>query len=203
MAAGDLTSLANVRLHMGLDSTQTDFDTLLTALVTQASTAIKRYCGREFAPQTSAGTDRIFQYTGGGYLSFAPYDATTVTAVAIDTETSSSTTLTADTDYFLLPRNADDSVYTGMEIRGFRPAIRSSRHETKTWREVTVTGTWGFASVPGDVELAANILVAWWYANQSTEASAQLGDMGTRFGPVLWPSSVRALLDHWRVIGFA
>jgi len=200
VAAGDLTSLANVRLHMGLDSAQTDFDTLLTALVTQASTAIKRYAGREFAPQTSAGTARVFRYEGGGYLSFAPYDATTITAVAIDTDTSSSTSLTLDTDYFLWPVNKNDTVWTGMQIRGFSVPSRTSSHEYKPYREITITGTWGFAAVPGDVELAANILVKWWYEQQTTTPGGQLGDLSSRFGPVLWPTAVRQLLDHWRVV---
>lgn len=188
---------------MGLDASQTDFDTLLTTLVTQASVAIKRYCGREFAPATSSGTARKFRYEGGGYLSLAPYDAQAVTSVVIDTDTTSTTTLVVNQDYYLLPLNQNDGVYTGVQIRGYEPRSYTSSVNVKPFRQITITGTWGFSSVPDDVALAANILVKWWYENQSAASGSQLGELSDRFGPVLWPTAVRQLLDHWRVVGIA
>lgn len=205
MAAGDLTTLAEVRAFMRLsDSSQTDMDSELTALITQTSSAIKRYTMREFAPQTAAGVARKFRYYGGGALWFSsegPYDAAAVTAVTIDSETSSPVTLTADSDYFLFPRNAHNGVYEGMELRGLSPAGRSSAVDYRPWRQVTVTGTWGFASVPADVNLAAQMQVAYLYRQHSTVPGRDLSGEGERFGPMAWAPGVIQLLSPWRIYG--
>lgn len=205
MSAGDLTTLAKVRQFLGKPadtSTQTGDDALLTALIGQASKAIHSYTGREFAPLSTASQTRVFSYYGGGRLYFTPYDASTISSVTIDTETDTSTTLTVDEDYFLFPRNAPAGVYEFMELRGCEPGRRTSASVNRPWREVTVVGTWGFASVPADVELAANMQVAFLFRNHSTIPGSDTGDQGTRFGPVNLASGVMQLLAPYRVIGF-
>lgn len=203
MAAGDLTTLASVREFLRLsDSTQTDMDALLTTFVGQASKAIHKYTGREFAPLSTASQQRIFAYRGGGRLYFTPYDLSAATLVQIDTDTDTATTLTADDDYFLFPRNAIDGVYEYMELRGFEPAARMSGNAVKPWREVTITGTWGFSAVPADVKTAANMLVAFWYRQHSALSGVDLAGEGDRFGPVNLPSGVMQLLAPYRVVGF-
>lgn len=204
MAAGDLTTKAEVRKYLNLSSGQTDLDTLIDALITQASVQIKRYCGREFAPQTSS-TARKFRYYGGGYLHFSPYDldATTAPTVQIDTDEASPTTLTVNEDYYLLPINADDGVYTCMELRGIRVASRSSRHDYSPSRQFTITGVWGFDSVPSDVALAANIQVGWLLRTHSTMPSHELSDDTDRSpNPRALGPGVPGLLNHWKVTGF-
>jgi hypothetical protein len=186
------------------DSSQTDMDTELTALITQASAAIKRYTQREFAPQTAAGVARKFRYYGGGALWFSSegaYDAAAVTAVSIDTETSSPLALTVDEDYFLFPRNAPNGVYEGMELRNMSPQGRHSGVDYRPWRQVTVTGTWGFASVPDDVELAAQMQVAYLYRQHSSVPGRDLSGEGERFGPMAWAPGVVQLLAPYRIYG--
>jgi uncharacterized phiE125 gp8 family phage protein len=203
VAAGDLTTLASVREFLRLsDATQTDMDALLTTFVGQASKAIHRHTGREFAPLSTASQTRIFAYHGGGRLYFSPYDLRAATSVQIDTDGDSPTTLTADSDYFLFPRNANDGVYEWMELRGFEPSARASNNALKPWREVTIIGTWGFDAVPADVKTAANMLIAFWYRQHSALSGVDLAGEGDRFGPVTWPTAVRQLLDPYRVVGF-
>ena len=204
MAAGDLTTLAEVRAFLRLsDPSQTDMDTLLTALITQASAAIKRYTMREFTA-TASGTARKFRYFGGGTLWFhseGPYDLQSASSVTIDSETASPQTLTVDEDYFLVPRNAPLGVYEGMELRNLAPYGRSSANDYRPWRQVTVTGTWGMASVPDDVELACQMQVAYLYRQHSTVPGRDLGGEGERFGPMMWAPGVVQALSPYRVIG--
>lgn len=199
MAAGDLTTLASVREFMNLSSGQTATDVSLGSLVTQASAAICRYAGREFAPASSAATARKFRYEGGGYLFFAPYDLQTTTLVRIDTEGAAPTDLTAADDYVLLPLNAPQGVYTHMEMRNLGPASQTSARDYTPSRQITITGTWGFSTVPDDVKLAANITCAWLMRNHAAMPGKDLGVDADRFGPAALPSSVKRLLEHYTV----
>lgn len=203
MAAGDLTDLASVRAFLRItDAAQTGSDTLLTALIAQASRAIHKHTGREFAPLETGSQTRVFAYHGGGRMYFTPYDARSVTSVEIDTDGDNPTALTVDEDYYLFPRNAPDGVYEHMELRGCEPARKTSANPVRPWREVTVVGTWGFAAVPADVKTAANMLVAFWYRQHSTVPGNTLAGEGDRYGPVSWPSGVLQLLASYRVVGF-
>ncbi len=203
MAAGDITTLEDVRSFLRItDAEQTGSDTLLSSLITQASRAIHRHTAREFVATETGSQTRVFAYYGGGRLYFTPYDLREVTTVEIDTDSSTGTTLTEGSDFFLFPRNAPDGVYEYMELRGYEPATKTSDNVTKPWREVMVTGTWGFESVPEDVVAAAHMLIAFWYRQHSTVPGNTLAGEGDRYGPVSWPSGVLQLLSPYRVIGF-
>jgi hypothetical protein len=80
--------------------------------------------------------------------------------------------------------------------------LKENADKLKPWREVTVTGTWGFAAIPADVVAAANMLVAFWWRNQSTVPGQSLNGEGDRYGPVSMPSAVLQILAPYRVIGF-
>jgi len=204
VAAGDLTTLASVREFLRItDAAQTSSDTLLSSFITQASRAIRTHCGQEFAPENTGSLTRSFAYYGGGRLFVAPYTLRSVTSVQIDTDTDSPTTLTEDSDFFVFPRGGGyDGVYEHLELRGFEPARRMSSNAIRPWREVSITGTWGFDEVPGDVGVAANMLVAWWMRQHSSVPGNMLEGEGDRYGPVAWPSGVLSLLAPYRVVGF-
>lgn len=201
MATGDLTILSAVREHLQLVSGQTDQDALIGTLITQASRMIGRYTGRQFAA-TAAGTTYKFKYDGQGHLAFTPYDLQSATLVQIDSDTATPTTLVAATDYYLMPLNADDGVYTSMQIRNYSPPLKSSTIDYQPFRQVSITGTWGFAAVPSDVALACNMLVGWLMRNQSTIPAQGMESLGDRFGPVAWPTAVRQLLQTYTAYGF-
>jgi hypothetical protein len=205
VAAGDLTTLADVRQFVGKPSDsaeQTEDDALLMALIAQASKAIHRYTGREFASTATDPATRVFAYHGGGRLYLTPYDLRSVTSVQIDTESDNPFTLTADADYFLFPRNAPDGVYEWLELHDLEPASKTSANQTKPWREVEITGTWGFESVPDDVKLAANMQVAFLWRQHSTVPGNDLAGEGDRFGPVNLCSGAMQLLAPYRVVSF-
>jgi hypothetical protein len=203
VAAGDLTTLASVREFLRIPTAQTDADALLTTLIAQASSVIEQYTSREFAPESTGSQTRTFQYHGGsGILYLIPWDLRSVTLMQIDTETDSPQTLTADEDYFLMPRRAPGGVYEYVELRGLAAGSRAAGAALKPWREVEITGTWGYSAVPDAVKLAANMLVAFWWRQHSAVPGRELAGEGDRFGPVNMPSGVMQLLAPYRVVGF-
>lgn len=199
MAAGDLTTTAAVRSFLQKRNDDTDQDAIIADLITRASTAISRYCTREFAPKVDASTARTFEYAGSGLLSLAPYDARTVTQVRIDTDEASPTTLTSS-DYRLAPYPARDGVYTHLRLSPF-VLVSTSRFVS---RLVEVTGTWGFASVPVDVEEACIVTAAEWtrrlVAGRAAFPADEGGD-GPRQEAI--PFEARMLLKPYMRAGYA
>lgn len=195
MPVGDLTDLDAVRQSRFTQDSDTGEDAEVRTLITSASRAIARYCGREFSPATD-GEAREFEYDGRGPVLVTPYDLRAVTQVRIDTDTTVPQTL-LDTEWRLWPNPARDGVYSGVRITRC------------TWRRRTVveiTGDWGFSSVPTDVEHACIITVATWVGQDKMAFSPLLAaaaeeDMGSRPPAVLLgaiPPGARKLLEPYR-----
>jgi hypothetical protein len=199
-STSDLTTVADVREYLQIPTAQTDQNTLIQTFITQCSVTMMRYSGREFAPSQTA-VARKFMYRRGGALMLAPYDLRSVTSMVLDSDLTDTTTLTTD-DYRLLPVTSPDGTYTSVQIRGYSLPSRSSTLDYDDYREVTITGNWGFSAVPTDVKLAANIMVGWMLRNHSTIPGFGAESLNDRFGPVMWPTAVRQILDHYRIVGF-
>ncbi len=157
MAAQDLTTLAIVRSFLQKSASDTTQDAEISAMITRASDAISRYCEREFKTTGTNPFARTFEYKGGGLLDLSPFDLQSLSQVRFDTDTASPTTLLA-ADYRLVPVHKPLGVYTALRID---PAI-SPTIARWSYRVIEVTGTWGFASVPKDVEHACILTVNNW-----------------------------------------
>ncbi|HUC62655.1 MAG TPA: head-tail connector protein [Alphaproteobacteria bacterium] len=81
MAAGDLTSLDNVKAWLAIPSNQTTDDTLLTRLITAASGYIQTWLGRTLALASYTETR---DGTGGRRLAFLETPAQSVASVMVD-----------------------------------------------------------------------------------------------------------------------
>lgn len=176
-----LTTVANVREM--LPDANADSDRL-TILINSYSTAIKKYCAREFE---SGGTaTRKFRYEGNGFLDLAPYDLRSITSVTAYTDlpTSEQVTLaaassTTEADYRLMPLNAtDEGTYLWMLL----PQLDVKFSSTTGYQpselkgvQVSVAGTWGMATVPADVELACIVAVVNAYRNPGSFQSVSVG----------------------------
>jgi hypothetical protein len=197
MASQDLTTLAQVREHQQrTDSTNTTQDALIGDLITVASDLIMEYTQREFAP-TSTSTARTYRYDGRGVLNLAPDDARSVTLVRIDTDTTSPTTLEADTQYKLWPTRSKHAVYSHLHLIGIDVPNVTTR-SGPSYREVEVTGTWGWSAIPTPVERACIMLVMELLSRTSNWKNADMDAlMPGGSGPVI-PLHVRTMLAPYK-----
>lgn len=151
----DLCTLEQVLEFIQKPSTDDGQNAVVQSLITRASRLIMSECEREFAPAGTEDAARVFTYTGGGVLGLAPYDAQSVSQVRIDVDEDSPTTLDYS-EWRLYPYPAVHGVATGLQLA---PYIIRSRARWNT-RLVEVTATWGFPSVPLDVQHACILTVS-------------------------------------------
>ena len=198
MAYPDLTTTSNVRAFLQKPTGDTAQDSIIGTLISRASLAIMRYTEREFITSASGSTAREFEVEllRDGFMSLAPYDAQagTITLVELDTDLSTSRTLSAD-EYRTWPIPAKDGVVSALRLI---PISFGGFHRFRH-RRVKVTATWGWTSVPADVEHAAIITVATWLKRDISAFSTTFKlDEGVTERPEILPSAVRALLAHYR-----
>lgn len=145
MAAGDLCTRDDVKLHLGL--TGTTYDAAITKLVTAASKAVERFCRRRFS---------VASYTeyhdGGGKdrLVLAHRPVVSVTNVWDDLERDFSD------DALLEPEEYVTDLNAGMLL------LKQGRFFAGV-RNVKVVYTAGCATMPEDIAHAAVLLAAIWF----------------------------------------
>ena len=187
MAAQDLCSLSDVRAALEIPGSDTSRDSLISTLITTASDAIMEEVEREFAPTTASATRRFKIDTW--MFSLAPYDLRSVTSFVLHPEASSPLTLTANTDYQLAPVTSKTGTYTSVQLSAYLAALPSSQTAFAFgYALCDITGSWGFASVPTDVNRATVITVASWLRK---DVSALVGpeiDLGGGIAPAFAPT---------------
>jgi uncharacterized phiE125 gp8 family phage protein len=199
MATGDLTTLAAVQEHrQKLDTTNTTQDAIIASLITTASSMITNYTQREFigyGGATSTPSARTYRYEGRGVLPLGQDDAQTVTQVRIDTDTDDPTTL-EDTQYKLSPTRRRDGVITALHLINL-PVAQRTVQGWPIYREVEVTGTWGWPEVPDQVERACILLVMDLLSRTSSWRGGD-EDLMPSPGGVAMPLHVRTMLAPYR-----
>lgn len=196
MAAQDLTTLAQVREHQQrTDSSNTTQDALIEDLITVASDLIMEHTQREFAP-TAASTARTYRYDGRGVLNLAPDDARSVTLVRIDTDGDSPTTLAA-TQYKLWPTRSKHGVYSHLHLVGV-PGVGVTTESYPVYREVEVTATWGWSTIPKPVERACILLVMDLLSRTSNWKNADMDTLMPSGSSVAIPLHVRTILSTYK-----
>jgi hypothetical protein len=195
LSARALITLDDARAYLTLEDGDIDDDGELAALIEAASAQIMGWTERQFAPTAAAAT-RVFAYDHSGFLSLANNDLRTVTSITIGIE--NPVTLTSS-EYALRPKPSRDGVYTHLLIYGHRfpgcYGYHQHGHAHARDTEVTITGDWGYATVPKDVELACKMQVAVWQRkDRMAFTRAYNPDSGTVEGGDGLAGSVKALL---------
>lgn len=207
MPVVDLCTIADVRAYRQKPAADTDQDAVVQQLITAASRAINTYLGIDITP-TSAGTavtSHVFVYRGGGRLSLAGGRkvAQSVTSVVMDTDTASPSTL-ATSEYSLRPKPARDGVYRWIRLPYQGSQLYGPEHpggRDAAEREVTVTGLFGYPSVPEDIRHWCVITVCEWLDQNVQSFSRTFSvDEGRLERPEALPSAVRAGLAHYRQV---
>lgn len=192
----DLTTLAAVQEHRQKnDAGVTGQDDLIEALITVASDMIMDYTQREFAPQVTS-TARTYRYEGAGVMPLGQDDARTVTMVRIDTDTDTPTTLTTD-QYKLSPTRRRDGVITGLHLINVPGPVRTTQRYP-IYREVEVTGTWGWPEIPKKVERACILLVMDLLSRTSSWRGSEADAFLPSPGGAAMPLHVRTMLSSYR-----
>jgi len=199
LAATALTSLGAMREYVLRDATDGSQDPMLIRLGNAYSAAVYAYTRREWLPQANAAT-RKFTYSGGGFLSFEPYELRTLTSITMysDLPTTNQRVLsggssTVQGEYRLHPPNRSPEgtwqwitlpqAAFGVAAQGvpsywnnpypYGPVGRTAPLDF----EVSVLGDWGIGTVPADVELAVLIAVKDAYENPTGYAAGIEGGL--------------------------
>lgn len=171
----DLCALADVKALMqksgGNAASQ---DSLIQTLITRWSTKIMRDYGREFVPGGPLGLPAVNatrtleyawgdQYPGEAFVDFRPYDLQMSPApvVSVDTDQSSPIVLSTD-EWRLWPQPPSQGVFMAIKVL---PLNVSAGIIGWRKRQITVTGNWGFPSIPPEVTEAAIECVLWTLTN--------------------------------------
>lgn len=145
-------------LKRTLAVTSTNYDPDLANCIQTASRAIDAACGRRFWSDT--GTANIRTYTPDSYRRLMIDDLQTLTTLKVDQNGDGTfeETWTVGTDFVLEPQNADSDI----PIRPYESVVirKQSRYyfPVDLEQSVQVTGTFGWAAVPDEIQSATSIL---------------------------------------------
>jgi hypothetical protein len=181
MAAGDLTTLDDVKNWLSPPLTSTGDDTLLTRLITAASQFIQTWLNRAVASQAYVETR---DGDGGQRMVLANTPVTAVEALTIDGETVPLAIGRHSRGYVFSP--------TTLYLQGSRFA--------PGFQNVTVSYTAGYASTPPEIEQACIELVALRYKERDRigQISKNLAGEVVAFTQKDMPADVQTLIDQYR-----
>lgn len=145
MAAGDLSTLANVKQWLNL--TSSGDDALLTRLLTSVSNFIQSWLGRQLL---SASYTELLDGQGGRAIILGNYPVTAVASLYIGGVSIPASSGVSASGYVVTPY--------GVTLRGY--------FFTRNLSNVTITYTAGFASLPVEIEQACLELIALRYAGR-------------------------------------
>lgn len=193
----DLTTVDNVRAFLQIPGQDTEQDQIIAALIKRASAVIEQYAGREFAPRPDLEA-RTFTYNGRRVLMLGSYDLRAVDTITDYAGESSQRALTTD-EYLLEPASSRTGTYQWITF-----PRRSRPWADRYPRRVTVTGLWGMASVPPDVEDACIKTVGNWLKRDVSAFSRTYNlDEGHTERPDAIPAAVTAILAPYRSVPVA
>lgn len=184
----DLCTIAQVKVE--LETTSTERDSLIPTYITDASTEIMRQLEREFAPATASATRRMRidprkTVDGSILLNLRTYDVRTVTAMSLHPESTSPVALTEGTDFVLWPQSPD-AVYTHILFSNrLTSRLQSPSLLYFGFALVDITGAWGWAAVPIDVqEACVQTVCSWLRRDFPAPSMATFTEQGDPIAPV-------------------
>ena len=183
MAAGDLITLPYLKVALESDSTASDAK--LEQLVTQASSALVDYTGREYVGPAAA-EERVFPveawWSGAGILVGDLADPGTITAAQLETASGTPTVLTPATAFRWLPVGRKPG--EPYEAVDFAAGVAPARGGL-----LRITAEWGWVTdpdlLPERVKRAAVVTVEAWLRRSPAAWDA----VEAEDGRLLYPSN--------------
>lgn len=182
--AGDLTALATMKEYQEL--TGTDYDNLLTNLISRVSQFIKNYCHTNFT------TEAVTKYHSGDDNEILILDHSHILSF---------TSLYDDTDRaFGADTLVDAADYTVDLDTGIVYLLNSLTFD-KGVRNIKETYNIGYATVPADIAQACIEIVAKKYKDSIGKrlgiASESIGDKNISFTNEDIPKQAKVIMDHY------
>lgn len=160
-----LVSVADVKESLGIPSSNTASDNLITRKVNQATEMIENFTGRRFALTTY--TDSEYDATNSDQLILKQRPITTFTRLqARDSSLNENDWSTIDSELYFVDSSA------GVLDLNFRATGR--------WNRYRVTYTAGYATIPADIAEAAASLAAFLAENPTNGYAVQRKREGQR-----------------------
>ena len=174
MAAGDLTTLANVKSWLGI--TNTSDDALLAQLITGYSQFVTEYCSRDFVQTTY--TDQIYDGSGSSVLVLRQYPILSISAISIDGVAVPSTSFS----------------HNGRAV-----LLKTGQVFTSSYGNVSVSYQAGYSTIPTGLERAVIELIGQRYTEKDRigHASKQLAGETVSFITAAMLNSVREALEMY------
>lgn len=204
--ADQLCTIAQVKARIFPSTPDTADDTLLTELIEQVSDYIEQYTGRKLLAVTS--TTYVFD-TVAGYVLRVPIGIRTITSFGVNNlnhqpDSGGSYTTVAAADYLLRPKTQDGPQgwpFTEVWIsRGTLAGTISVFGNIQNG--ATITGTFGFAVTPPDIQAVTIDCVVAGYESRKNGVSSSIGADGgalTPWSDFFGPGSPqRGTLDRYR-----
>jgi len=206
VATGDLVTLSELKLR--LETTETEPDAVLQAVITAASQAIAVHTGREFAGPATAETRPFAPAETWGDDGFFVGDLQSLTAGAgavriFDPDGVELASL-ASTDFVLEPRGRA----AAEPAERIRPKSTATSATLGAGYSITVAGLWGWAAPPGPAkEACIQTVRSWIRADGSRFAMGGFSDSGmiapTPAPTWMLPMAAKQLLTNYRRRGVA
>jgi hypothetical protein len=185
----------DVKQYLGINSTLTGDDTLITALILRAQTAIDTHTHRTFS-STAAATRRftVGLDTFDGVLWFDE-DIYSVSTVKTNADSTAPVTV-ASTEYVTLPRNR--TPYYGIKLRS--DADVEWDYADAPEMGITVAGRWAYsATPPADIKHACVRLASYYYQQKDAQVYdvTAMPDAGVITVPQGVPADVKEILKPY------
>lgn len=147
-----LTTVSDVKESLGIASSNTTYDNLITRKINQATIQIERYCGRRFKETTYTNQEYNATNIDQFVLKQWPVTATQTFSLDIrDTALNVSTWETIDTQLYFVDTDSG-VVYLNFTARG-------------RWKRYRATYSAGYATIPEDLAEACASLAAYYVSN--------------------------------------
>lgn len=211
LAPNALTTIENVELALdrvgsqGSRPDEEDDKRWIASLINAFSTTIQNYTQRQFKP-TETGAAKVFTHDGLGSLSLAPYEASTITSVVVHTDRPVGEQVTLVPGYSTSDHYYPEPRHKTAQNTYLRLRLPAFSYDRSRWADrygliqVTVTGNWGAATVPQDIEYVCRAEAANAYMRASSRAPRGVAAedfLGPDVGPFSLSRRSMGILDEY------
>ncbi|MBA3689781.1 MAG: hypothetical protein H0W82_00010 [Actinobacteria bacterium] len=195
-----LCSVDDVRAFLDKPVGDVAQDDTIQGFIARASDVIRTWTGREFVAAGINPATRLFDvggYNGSREVPIGDLASTPTAVGVVDADGVSVSTVAVATNVVALPlaRGPGDPI-TSLRLRS---AVALSGSYL-----LSVTGTWGFPLIPGDVRQACITTVGIWMRRDIQAFTQTFNVSEDRLErPEALPSAARAMLNHYLRIGAA